>query len=365
LWYNFVKIMKEKNIKLSLLILLGLIIISFAFLSVAQENSTTQNNIFLDSDQDGLSDAEEKVYGTDAQNPDTDRDGYSDGAEVNGGYNPLIPSPGDKLTENISKKTTPVDSSATTTATAAPDEENLTKKVAQKIADLNLENQDVSIAEITSLVQDSISTTLTDNDLPEINVKDIKIKKQNYDNLSAQSSKDKRQEDFSKYMAAVFYIFSSNSPEPITSTKDITATLTSTAEKIVFALSSRDASSLNDLQESGKKIKDQLMEVEVPEDLVELHIKALRFANYSISLKDYVTANSADPLSDIANLSKINAFVESLINFATEAENKITEYGFKYDKTFQENASTLGLPDLTPLLTPTEPSTSETATTTQ
>lgn len=43
------------------------------------------NNILFgdaDSDKDGLSDAEEKQYGTNPQNPDTDGDGLSDGDEV-------------------------------------------------------------------------------------------------------------------------------------------------------------------------------------------------------------------------------------------------------------------------------------------
>ena len=41
-----------------------------------------------DADNDGLSDADEVIYGTDINNPDTDGDGYSDGEEVAGGYNP-------------------------------------------------------------------------------------------------------------------------------------------------------------------------------------------------------------------------------------------------------------------------------------
>lgn len=43
----------------------------------------------LDNDNDGLSNAEEVVYGTDLNNPDTDGDGYLDGIEVENGYNPL------------------------------------------------------------------------------------------------------------------------------------------------------------------------------------------------------------------------------------------------------------------------------------
>jgi hypothetical protein len=45
----------------------------------------------VDSDGDGLTDAQERQIGTDPNNPDTDGDGFSDGEEVNAGYNPLGP----------------------------------------------------------------------------------------------------------------------------------------------------------------------------------------------------------------------------------------------------------------------------------
>jgi hypothetical protein len=51
----------------------------------------------LDSDNDGFPDPDEREFGSDPFNPDTDGDGYSDGDEIANGYNPLIPSPGDKL----------------------------------------------------------------------------------------------------------------------------------------------------------------------------------------------------------------------------------------------------------------------------
>jgi hypothetical protein len=41
-----------------------------------------------DQDNDGLSDEEEKKYGSDPNKPDTDNDGYNDGSEVRNGYNP-------------------------------------------------------------------------------------------------------------------------------------------------------------------------------------------------------------------------------------------------------------------------------------
>jgi hypothetical protein len=51
----------------------------------------------LDSDNDGFPDPDEREFGSDPFNPDTDGDGFTDGDEIKNGHNPLIPSPGDKL----------------------------------------------------------------------------------------------------------------------------------------------------------------------------------------------------------------------------------------------------------------------------
>jgi len=64
----------------------------FWTLFAVAENKNS-NSLFLDSDQDGLTDQEERMIGTDPQNIDTDGDGYSDGKEVSSGYNPLKPAP--------------------------------------------------------------------------------------------------------------------------------------------------------------------------------------------------------------------------------------------------------------------------------
>ncbi len=62
--------------------------------------SKTVSESFIDSDNDGLRDWEEELFGTDPHNPDTDSDGYLDGEEVDSGHNPLVKAPGDKLSFN-------------------------------------------------------------------------------------------------------------------------------------------------------------------------------------------------------------------------------------------------------------------------
>jgi hypothetical protein len=42
-----------------------------------------------DSDNDGLTDDQEKIIGTDPLNPDSDSDGFKDGDEIKNGYSPL------------------------------------------------------------------------------------------------------------------------------------------------------------------------------------------------------------------------------------------------------------------------------------
>jgi hypothetical protein len=59
-------------------------------LSASLEERLGSSDTDTDSDDDGLSDFDEyNKYGTDPANPDTDGDGYLDGAEVQNGYNPL------------------------------------------------------------------------------------------------------------------------------------------------------------------------------------------------------------------------------------------------------------------------------------
>ncbi|PJE58277.1 MAG: hypothetical protein COU81_01570, partial [Candidatus Portnoybacteria bacterium CG10_big_fil_rev_8_21_14_0_10_36_7] len=54
-----------------------------------ESSYTRADGDFLDSDNDGLSDEDEiNIYSTNPNNSDSDSDGYKDGVEVLGGFNP-------------------------------------------------------------------------------------------------------------------------------------------------------------------------------------------------------------------------------------------------------------------------------------
>ena len=221
--------------KVQIIVLSGLLIISFGFFAVAQDNSSSGYNIFLDSDQDGLSDEEERSYGTDPHNKDTDNDGYSDGAEIKSGYDPLKPAPNDKIFTEIPSQEIEIPDPA--------QEENLTKKLAYQIAELaSGEEKEVTLQDIQSMVDETLNTQEEEVIIPEIKEEDIKIKEQDYDDLDEDEREEKMKEDFLEYTASMYYILVSSSPEPITSDSDINNFLDSTLDIMSAALTNRNSS---------------------------------------------------------------------------------------------------------------------------
>lgn len=286
--------MKTTNIKLSLLILISLVLLSYGFLIYAQEDGNNAN-IF------------------------------------------------------------------TPTSSNNSAETNLTKELAQKIsvvaANPTTDGQQVSADQLKSIVSESLTPSFSENELPAVSQDEIKIKKQNYKG-TAEQIKAKKAEDFSNYIVAVYYIFSSSSPKSIANTGDLGSINNYLLQTTTSALSSRNSSALNELSASGQKMLDQLKDVEVPEDLVSIHQRALQLAKYAIKLKPAVDVNSGDPLTDLVNLSKMQGLIGITMDFSTEATAKFAEYGLEYDDSIKDKLKTLGItpPDLTTLSAPTKTS---------
>ncbi len=97
--------------KFIFVVLIGLIIIAAGFLIFTpaekqesakqkpQISKLASQEIAKDSDNDGLPDWEEALWGTDPANPDTDKDGVPDGKEIKENRNPLLA--GDGKTDKI------------------------------------------------------------------------------------------------------------------------------------------------------------------------------------------------------------------------------------------------------------------------
>jgi hypothetical protein len=140
--------------------------------------SSTTVDPLADPDNDNLNNAQEALWGTNPNNPDTDGDGYKDGEEVANCHNPLVPAPKDKLVN-----CTPGQNSESTTSTATTGTSDLffPNPPAKIAGDVNLTQA------YATAVKDSDKSPVTfsqfianqpiNTDLPAINEKAITTQK--------------------------------------------------------------------------------------------------------------------------------------------------------------------------------------------
>lgn len=315
----------ERSARVSLFLFFGLLSLSVTFFVLA-DDTVTNKNIFQDSDQDGLSNDEEALYKTDPLNKDTDGDGYSDGVEVESGYDPLKKSPGDKLiTESAQGATTTI--STVTSSSAA----NLTTQVSSEIANMvqsgTTGDKEVTLQTINESVQNVLSQTDQEIVLPEVDVSDIKIKKVSK-KLKGERRLEQEKEDALQYLTVMAYILVNNSPKKFHSENDLSAMMTSLGIDSLSAMTTGNTAYLEDLAEKGQKTLDEIKNVEVPEAMVDVHIKAIKMAKYSMTLKDEMktTGGQEDPIGQIASFSKIQGFLGVVSDFSQEVSGKMKDY---------------------------------------
>jgi hypothetical protein len=298
---------KTKNFKLPILVLAGLVILSYGFLISAQEGFNSTANVL----------------------------------------------------------------NTNTTNTSKQDGNNLTKEVAQKLSTIVTNSdpaeQQISLENLQKNINESISESFSESDLPKISPESIKVKQQNYKG-TAEQIKAKKKDDFTNYMVAIYYILSSNSPRPITSNSDVLNTFNLLIFDVITSIGTRQSAALDQIQKSGENMLTQMQDIEVPEELIDLHIKGLKFSQYAMSIKSVIPANTEDALLDLSNLARLQGFIEAISSFSDEAQNKFTEYGVDYDDLMMQQINSLGAPapdpeDLEKAAAKIEPSTSTSDTT--
>jgi hypothetical protein len=292
---------------------------------IADEVSTTDVVVFNDTDTDGLSNEEEKTYGTDPEVADTDGDGYSDGVEIEGGFDPLKPAPGDRI---ISDETASGDNSA-----AGSDENNLTGKATDALAEvIAAKGEDGSITseDLNSVLEQVTSATQDQIELPEVDISSIKVKK-----LSSRLSADEKEEairkDVIEYLTLVSYILISNAPVQIRDEKALGSFISESGKHIILSLVSGDFSYLDTIEERSQKALEEINNIEVPERMVESHVKAIKMLTFASNLKQSFkqTVSVDDPLGQLYMFSKVQGFLMTLNGFQEDVVSQLTDMGVK------------------------------------
>jgi Bacterial TSP3 repeat len=293
---------------------------SSTFLVAQGQSESSAKNIFVDSDQDNLSFEEEKLYGTNPNLADTDSDGYSDGVEIESGYNPLLPAPGDRI---VKPKSVAVEEYPT-------NQKNLTNEVSEQIAgvlsNVTEENKELSFDEINTAVEKAIGGESEELILPEVDIKEIKIKKAPSSKLKEKERLQEEKKDVLEYLTVMSYIMASNSPTQFKTEDELGSVLGNLSNQAILGLTNGNTEFTKSLAERGQKILDESKKVEVPESMVDIHIKALKMGLYAASLKDELRPDGEDPLGQIGVLSRMQALLTVADQFTDEVQDAVEKY---------------------------------------
>lgn len=327
-------------------VFLVIVFLGFGFFAFADERLSGKS-VFQDTDQDGLTNEEETLYGTNPQEMDTDGDSYGDGAEIRGGYDPLKPAPNDKVfistnsqdssnqKESSSLASTPTinNVSSNNNRAGGADSENLTTQVSEQITEI-LKQSSTGNTNASSLqsIQDNIQQLLEGQNfneitLPIIDKETINIKKQDYKDISEKDREEKIKQDTLEYITKVSYIIASNAPEMISSPEDMQKIASGLLASVTSSLEMGNQKYLTDLAEKGNGVLKELNDVAVPENMLDSHIKAIQLFQYASTLPTEMKSYDKDPLANMVVLSKIQGLLGYITSFVKQVDSNMKEIG--------------------------------------
>lgn len=363
---NGVKIPKLKT---TAIVIASFVVFAATYFAMAENKNTS--TVFLDSDQDGLTDQEEKMIGTNPKNPDTDGDGYSDGKEVKSGYNPLKPAPGDQifpaaktssskqgsqenktgtsgqnatgdleldLSSNLLDSGNTLNDQILTDLSSDPNNPNLTNEMIGEFMKLTLEknnesenfldNPSFSQEDFSQIIQNSLAKTDVSKELPEISDSEIKILPPvDEKNLKPEEVKEKQKQEIEKYLSSLAFIFASNAPFPVDEPKNLSSSLQTESDNLLSAIVSGNKEKVSSYAQKSKNGIEQIKKVEVPYILKDVHKSALQLALYILDFKDSVAVNTSDPMKSLAALSSLQTTAESVLKLQSQLQSVLSEYG--------------------------------------
>lgn len=327
--------LKTKIFNKSLFVFLFLAVFSFGFLALADEQEVITT--FLDDvDQDGLSTEEEKAYGTDPSNKDTDGDSYSDGVEIESGYDPLKPAPGDRIVS----ETVAVEGGEEVTPVVAGEEGNgvepinltdvATEELANIVSEKQQENEELTHEDLNQAVANVLAQTNQEIELPEVSVENLKIKEVS-NKLDEEEKAAQKKEDTIEYLTTVSYIILSNSPSPIRSDMELGGFLQRASQEVLLSVATGNYSMINTLGTKTEAVLKEIETVEVPENMVDTHLKAVQVVKFLGSMGEKIKSLnlSDDPIGQMAELAKVQGAMLEVQNFVYESQQKLTNLGIK------------------------------------
>lgn len=308
----------------TLFVFFALLVFSIGFFVSADSNTAASRSIFLDADQDGLSDDEEKIFGTDPLKRDTDGDSYSDGVEVESGYDPRKPAPGDKLvSEDDGLGKGGYDESSDT---------NLTETASSEVVKMLSQNTGAAINmnDITASIETLLQQTAVDVKVPEVKKEDVKVKTVKCKSSdSEEKCAERKREATEEYLTVLAYLVANNSPVPLNATSDLEVLSNTILKETSQAFSLGSFSFLKEASTRADTFLVGLKDIEVPENMVETHIKAVQLGLFAQDLGKEYEQKADDPIAQIALLGELQGVLGIASDLSSDMMTEFENIGIE------------------------------------
>jgi len=307
-------IFHNPRVRISLFIALTIVLV--AFFSSRPEKSSSENELVVkdvpkegihqDLDSDGLELWQEDLWGTDAENPDTDEDGVSDGEEVRIGSIPTIKGPNDRQSGFLAATRTPsyYDDDPNLSTTEVVGRDILAAYLATKNSGTYSEE---SATDFTAQAIDKASKKVP-LAIDYFGAEDV---------LTVTGENTENYKTYANTLGTIFAQFRDDSKE---------------SELITFAraLETKDPNTLKGIQEfetSYRTIAKLLIATPVPQELASLH---LSIANSYVNLAEsigYLGRFEKDPVVNMVGIKLYSGALATIDAAFPSIRKKLVERG--------------------------------------
>jgi len=258
-----------------------------------------------DTDNDGLKDWEEALWGTDVRNPDTDGDGTSDGSEISQNRNPLVQGPDDVLSEELISKKGDVGAPLSET-------DELTREFIRQYTLLR-QSGDISNEELDALAKNFADTALLNN---------TSENKYSYDYIqTAPTTKT----FLYTYANIISEILDADTSQGSETERDI-------FRKVFNENQIKEASKLSSFEPMYKKIEQDLLLVETPKIVSIYHMELVNsFANMASALEE-IQKIEADPIKGFRGMTAYKNNAEKVVNAVKNIASVLRTQNIEFDK---------------------------------
>ena len=261
-----------------------------------------------DSDNDGLKDWEEELWGTNPKDPDTDSDGTKDGEEVDLGRDPNLAGPDDDYQEGVFVKQNSEDFLGDLTETERFSQEFFEEYLSLKQSGTDFNSKDAQ----SFLINSAFEKMQISDDNKTYTSADITI---------VNSNSEDALKAYGNLMASII------SKNPINSENEVVI-----LKRALETNNEKELEKLNSTVSIYKDILNEALQVQVPQSMIDVHLAFINVFLETISITQGMLVVFSDPITALNSTTMYQNNAENLIDVFKDIQEAFKKQNIFFEK---------------------------------